>query len=251
MKRCPQCQQTFSDENYFCLSDGTPLLPVLNVTDQSTVIRPAPPVQTAHKSAVPLFAYIILSLLVLFIGGAFVLWMVSGKFLWIKTDSNNSPVIKNENENKAFNSANTRTNKEQDRINEQKSNLQAQQEALEREKQRLAEERNKLEAQKNNSRQTTTLNQAVSLPQPTMRIKFRAGNVSETVSGSIGTERSFVLYTLSGQYLSAGVNSGNGCVVFKNGSTSTSFVTSKGDNYLHLKNNCSATASFNLTVTVR
>ncbi|MDQ4122397.1 MAG: hypothetical protein M3209_13240 [Acidobacteriota bacterium] len=249
MKRCPQCQQTFSDENNFCLSDGTPLVPALNVPDQSTIIKPVPPVQPMRPSTVPVFAYIIVSLLVLLIGGGFVLWIVRDRFLPGKSDSNNSPVIKKEN--KASNFNDSKTNQEQDRINEQKANLQAKQEALEKEKQKLAEERNKLNAQKNSSNQTTAFNQTPSLSQPTMRIKFRSGSVGETVSGSIGAERSFVLYTLSGQYLSANVNSGNGCVVFRNGSTSTSFVTSRGDTYLYLKNNCGETASFSLTVTVR
>ena len=87
--------------------------------------------------------------------------------------------------------------------------------------------------------------------QPMARIRFRRGSIEETISENIGIERSFVLYTLNGQYLSANVSSDNGCVVFANGSTSTNYTTNKGDGYLNLKNNCGGLVSFNLTVNIQ
>ncbi len=190
-----------------------------------------------------MFAYLAFGLLALLVGGAVV--------LWIKSDSNVSSTAKNEVPNTVSNSTEPKSNKEQDRLSEQKTNLQDEQALLEKEKQKLADERKKLEAQKNKSRESLAFNQTSSLTQPTARIKFRRGSVEETISGNIGSERSFVLYTLSGQYLSASISSGNGCVVFANGSTSTSYTTAKGDSYLRLKNNCGGGANFNLTVYVR
>lgn len=190
-----------------------------------------------------MFAYLSIALLALVVGGAVV--------LWVKSDSNVSPTAKNEIASTNSNTTEPSPNKSQDLLTQQKANLQNEQDALEKEKQRLADERKKLEIQKNKSDQPQTYNQTSSQSYPTARIKFRRGSVEETVSGNIGSERSFVLYTLSGQYLSASVNSGNGCVVFANGSTSTTYTTSKGDSYLRLKNNCGGGASFSLTVYIR
>ena len=247
MKRCPQCQQTFLDENLYCLSDGTPLLPVFDAPEETTVIRPYPFIQQSsqpvRQGVSPIFAYLSIALLALVVGGAVV--------LWVKSNSNASPNAKNEI---AFTNSNTielSPNKDQELLSQQKANLQNEQDALEKEKQRLADERKKLENQKNNPNETQTYNQTSPQNYPTERIKFRRGSVEETISSKIGSERSFVLYTLSGQYLSANISSGNGCVVFANGSTNTSYTTSKGDSYLRLKNNCGGGASFSLSVYIR
>lgn len=47
MKRCPTCNQTFTDSHLsFCIDDGTPLLPADapadSAADEATVVRPAP-----------------------------------------------------------------------------------------------------------------------------------------------------------------------------------------------------------------
>lgn len=247
MKLCPQCQQTFLDENLYCLSDGTPLVPVFDAPEETTLIRPFPSIQqspqTARQGVSPIFAYLSIALLVVVVGGATI--------FWLKSSSNASPSAKNEVDLTNSNATESFVNKDQDLLSQQKANLQNEQELLEKEKQKLADERKKLEAQKNNSNESLTYNQTSPQNYPTTRIKFRRGSVEETISGNIGSERSFVLRTLSGQYLSASVNSNNGCVVFSNGSTSASYTTSKGDSYLHLKNNCGGKANFNLTVYIR
>ena len=247
MKRCPQCQQTFLDENLYCLSDGTPLVPIFDAPEEATVIRPLPFIQqspqTARQGVSPMFAYLSIALLALVVGGAAI--------FWVKSNSNVSPNTKNEVVFANSNTTESSPNKDQNLLSQQKANLQNEQESFEKEKQKLADERKKLEAQKNKSNEPLTYNQTSSQNYPTARIKFRRGSVEETISGNIGSERSFVLYTLSGQYLSASVSSGNGCVVFANGSTSTSYTTSRGDSYLRLKNNCGGSASFNLTVYIR
>jgi hypothetical protein len=184
-----------------------------------------------------MFAYLAIGLLALLVGGALV--------LWLKSNSGASSTVKNDVPN--LNSTEPKTNKEQDLLNQQRGNLKDEQALLEKEKQRVAEERRTLQAQKSKSLETTFN----SVAQPIERITFRKGSVEETISGSVLTERSFVLRARSGQYLSASVGSNNGCVVFKNGSTSTSYTTSGGDNRLSLVNNCGGQANFNLTVNVR
>ncbi len=241
MKRCPQCQQTFSDENSYCLFDGTPL--IFDAPEELTVIRPSPfvqqPLQPTRQGVSPMFAYLAIGLLALVVGGAVI--------FWIKSESNVSSTAKNEVPNIISNSIEPKSNKEQDRLSEQKTNLQEEQALLEKEKQKLADERKKLEARKNNPVETTF----TSVSQPMARINFRKGSVQETISGSVASERSFVLRAKSGQYLSASVNSGNGCVVSGNGSTSINSTTIKGDNRLTLVNNCGGQTSFSLTVYIR
>jgi ketosteroid isomerase-like protein len=42
VKRCPTCNQTFTDRNLsFCVDDGTPLVTVPEVDDEATVVRPS------------------------------------------------------------------------------------------------------------------------------------------------------------------------------------------------------------------
>jgi len=239
MKRCPNCNLTYCDENLFCLSDGTPL--VLDTDDVPTAIIPSPfvqqPGQPVRQGVSPMFAYLAIGLFALLVGGAFV--------LWLKSDSGASLTVKNDVPNS--NSTEPKTNKEQDLFKQQKANLQDEQALLEKERQRVADERRTLQAQKSKSVETTFN----SVAEPLERITFRKGSVEETISGSVVTERSFVLRARSGQNLSASVGSNNGCVVFNNGSTSTSYTTSIGDNRLSLVNNCAGHANFNLTVNVR
>lgn len=79
MKRCPNCNQTFSDENLYCLSDGTPL--VSDAAEVPTVIRPSPffqqPVQPVRQGVNPLFAYLAIALFALVVGGAVVAYLKS------------------------------------------------------------------------------------------------------------------------------------------------------------------------------
>lgn len=84
------------------------------------------------------------------------------------------------------------------------------------------------------------------------RIRFAKGRTSTTVSGAVGggSGRTFVLGARYGQYLSANVSSRRDCVTFSNGATSTSYITSRGNNYLYLRNNCGSQASFTLTVSI-
>jgi hypothetical protein len=41
MRRCPTCNKTFTEENLsFCIDDGTPLVPVTDSADETTVVSP-------------------------------------------------------------------------------------------------------------------------------------------------------------------------------------------------------------------
>lgn len=84
------------------------------------------------------------------------------------------------------------------------------------------------------------------------RIRFARGRTSATVSGKIfgNAERKYVLGARYGQYLSANISSRNGCAVFRNGATSVSYRTERGDNYLYLLNNCGRQTTYTLTVSI-
>jgi hypothetical protein len=95
MKQCPQCLQTFSDDYLFCLSDGTSLVSFFDSPDETTVIRPSPFIQQQipyiKQGVSPMFAYLLIGLIALIIGGAIV--------FWLRLDSNN--YAKNQNLDKS------------------------------------------------------------------------------------------------------------------------------------------------------
>lgn len=255
MKQCPQCRQYFSDDTHFCLSDGTPLIAADDTPEEMTVIRPQniqPTPPSVQKGASPIFVYLTVGLLLLLLIGGVV---AVGLFALSRMSGGNTNVeIAKESNKTPSGFLPPKKDNEQEKIDQQKANLQQQQDQLEKEKQRLADERKKLNEDKNKPVETpvpTPPPPATPYPaQPTARIKFGRGRVSESVSGKIYTERSFVLQARSGQYLSAAV-SGGGCVTFSNGGTSFGYVTSSGDNRINLVNNCRAEASFSLTVSIR
>ena len=84
------------------------------------------------------------------------------------------------------------------------------------------------------------------------RIRFARGRTSSSVAGQIasGGVRTFVLGARDGQTLSANVSSKSGCVKFTEGSTSTSFATTSGDNFMSITNYCGRATSFLLTVSI-
>ena len=272
MKQCPQCRQAYSDETIFCLSDGTPLIlfddapeevtvfkPIQPTQEEITVFKPnreeititrpsqniqptVPPVQSGSS---PTFLYLVAGLLLLLIGGGVILAAIF-VFSQMSGGNTNTEIAKV-----------TNTDNGQNKLGDQQANLRQQQDQLEKEKERLANERKKLDEEKNKSVPTPPLLStppppptAPKPPQPTARIKFGRGNIAQSVSGKIYTQRSFVLEARSGQYLSASV-SGGGCVTFSGGGTSTGFTTITGDNRLTLVNNCDKEAGFSMTVAIR
>ena len=87
------------------------------------------------------------------------------------------------------------------------------------------------------------------IEQPT-RISFRRGTTGQTFSGNIVRGRDFVLRAKQGQNLTASVSSANGCVVFTSGTTTMTYATVKGDNWLGVINNCGSQSPFSLTVSI-
>ncbi len=84
------------------------------------------------------------------------------------------------------------------------------------------------------------------------RIRFARGRTSTSVTSTIGrnSQRKFILAAHAGQTLSANVSSRNGCVVLGNQSTSESYTTDRGDNWIDIFNNCGAATTFTLTVSI-
>ena len=238
MKECPQCHQRFADDLSFCLSDGTRLSDQINPASEPTLVLPAPyvqqPVQIVRQGVSPVFVYLLAGVVVLIIGAGVIIW-------GLKSVLNTPPTYSS--------TASPNSNKDLATTNPQQANLQEQQSELEQEKQRLALERKNLEILKNKPVETTTT--STEATQPTARINFHRGNDRETISGVVGSQRSYVLRARNGQSLSANIEAKNSCVVFRNGSTSASFTTVNGDNLLTLMNNCGGQSSFSLTVYIR
>ena len=87
---------------------------------------------------------------------------------------------------------------------------------------------------------------------PTTRLKFTRGAYSTSFAGDLnpGGTRSLVLGCRSGQSLSANISSGGGCVTFRGGGSSVRMMTSSGDNYVTITNNCSSVVHFSVSITV-
>jgi len=246
MKLCPQCQQTFLDEYSYCLSDRTPLVPVIEAPEQATVVITSPPGASSRPVGAgvnPIFTYLSIALLALVAGGAGVYWMTSAS-----GDSQSS-----KNDGAVRQSPTSEANAAQGPApsSPQKTSSQTPQARVANQQQMAPTETNPLNDQEDNGLEPPTSEHAGPEDYPSVRIKFRRGRVAETVSSTISSERGYVLYTLGGQQLSAMIRSEGDCVVFTDGSTSTSYTTSNGDSYLRLKNNCRDAARFGLTVQVR
>lgn len=247
MRRCPQCGQIYSDDLIYCLQDGSSLLGASEAEETPTAVRPPRPNVIVRRKR-PVAKYLALGLLAL-LGvaaagavGAYFVWSSLGKPQNQET-ATADPTTPTPRRSPVIQTTPTATPKEDEK--DQNGRLADQQ----RERERLAEERreqNDLEAED----QDVDSEPAFSDP-GAARIRFRRGRVSETVSGRINRSRSFVLYTLSGQNLSASVRSDRNCVVLENGASSMSFTTSIGDSRVSVKNNCPRPARFDLTVTVR
>ena len=249
MKRCPRCSQVYTDDMSFCLSDGTPLVALMQETDDATFVKKRAAGTVPEPAASSGLWLKILAAAVVVLFGFFLLAGIAVWMLWprdvvvVPGNGNNSNVI---TPTPTRTPAPTPTST----ANTNEANLKTQQEELERERKRLEDERRRLEEEKNKPPATPERPPQFNDP-GTTRITFARGRVGETVAGMVGRQRTFVLRTLAGQYLSAMVRSSDRCVTFSDGSSISSYRTSQGDSYLYLRNNCSEPARFTMSITVR
>lgn len=252
MKRCSSCDQTYDDDMMYCLSDGTPLGVVISDVEQPTVAHPsiatvvAPsPAKGASGSGAKYFvagtAFLLVFGFLVLASAALIFWPRGGA-------PGNSNLI-----NAPNSPLPTPTRAVEPPMNVDLTSLKDLEDELARERKKLADERKKLEDEKrkNDEKPADPLSPPSFDDPGTARISFRRGSIGETVSGTVGRSRSYVLRTGFGQYLSADVSSGGGCVVFSNGSRNISFTTSRGDTYLNIRNNCDKPTNFSISVTVR
>lgn len=238
MKKCPNCSQFFTDDNMFCLNDGTSLLYVSETGqdptvfavsgDQPTVFVPkqqtpvvAPPASVpAPSGAAGRWIFPVLGFL---LGVIVVLGFLVFYMKFSPSNANNTAVTA------AVNSA--ETNRESPTPPAQNT--------------KPAEKKDPTPAPARTAPPETSAS-------VTSRMNFRRGELTHNESGRIAAsgERVFLLRCRSGQTLSASVSSDNGCVRFDNNSSSLFYVTTAGDNRVYLKNTCEPTA-FNVSVTIR
>jgi cytoskeletal protein RodZ len=213
--------------------DGTPLQTEFD-DERSTIVRePREAKASSTSRKFPLVGCSVVGLLALIAIG-----VVIGVIFLIRDSSKGTT-----------NQANTSSNVDSNVVNKQIVNLQEQQNEIEKQKQQLANEQKIIDNKKKST--PANVNAPAAADPPTARITFHRGSVEETISGSVVKRRGYVLRTLSGQSLSADLHSAGDCVVFSNGSSSESYITSQGDSSLAIINNCGSPASFTLTVSVR
>lgn len=166
MKRCPTCGRTYADESLsYCLDDGAVLsaayepeqtqrIPAPRATNLVTEALPAAQTPQASKAGGrPALVYVLIGLLALLAGGAFV--------AWLKRDSAAPSTAQSEVRGNAASPAESNASLEEERARLERERQQLE---LEKERQRLAEERRKLEEQRRASSSSTPNKPSPPLP---------------------------------------------------------------------------------------
>lgn len=213
MKRCPQCNNLFDDINDYCLNDGTPL----TVSIQSFPSQQEMPTVVAprqHESRARGSGRLKWIIPILLLSAMLIAAVGVIGFLLVTRNVNDANKTANTPQNVAV--AKTPT-----------------------------------------PRPTET---ATKTPTPTpkedypatTRLKFGKGDVQTRFDGEINGDdtRSFVLACAAGQELSAVVASDGNCVEFKQGGEDYDAITSKGDNFVTIKNTCSKKTTFRIEIAV-
>ncbi|MBV9215044.1 MAG: hypothetical protein JO053_02620 [Acidobacteria bacterium] len=247
MKKCPACNQQFSDEYAFCLNDGTNLVPagitisydqeqqtVVRSGEQNTVVRPGgtaaatPP--SARSGGIPFYMWLF-PLLGLIIG----IGLIGGYVILSKVLSSGTTTVANTNTNTFPTSPTPFGGTPPSTI----SPTPVVTPMIDRTPPPAP------------TPQTTPPPQLATYPSTT-RLKFARGAVATSFSGDVnpGGSRAVVLACRAGQSLSASVTSTGGCISIRGGGSSYRTYTSGGDNYITLTNSCSNVSHFNLSVSV-
>ncbi len=255
MKRCPRCSQVYTDDLSFCLSDGTSLLAIDDGPDESTVIRPR---SGKSEGGTGLWFKVLAAAFALFLGfvilAAIAIWIFWRPGPIFVPGNGNYPSTPTPTPARTPTPVPTATRRsgivdtESEKLEQERKRLEderhTESEKLDQERKRLEDERRRLEDEKRKE-------PPVFKDPGVTRITFRRGSIGETVGGTVGRQRDFVLRTVAGQYLSATVRSPGGCVTFADGGSSTGYPTRSADSHLSLRNNCGEPAKFTLSVTVR
>lgn len=226
MKRCPNCDQIFGDENDYCLDDGTPLradtawqgfVPSQSSGEMPTqYIRQPTPAAASSK-----WLYLIIGILSATVigGGLFFILQKQGD------EAADAKTGTRANIHSEDTAANNVTPKRAD-------------------------------AGAAENRATTPII-PVSTPPPrprvsTRRVRFARGAIAASVSGSLpaGDVRNYILACRAGQQLTATLSASRECLQFQNGSTVFQSFTRKGDNTVTIINRCESVANYTLEITV-
>lgn len=241
MKQCPQCGSTYSDDTLnYCLTDRTSLVPVEVPDEETTVIRPQSAaretqVLAAEPGVSPVFKYLAIGFgifLLLLAGAGLAAW----SFWNSRSDQTAQQTLNVPTPEGGTAASRTPTNSNKE-TNRGESSTPVPSPSATR----------------------TAVADVSPTPAPkppasdpgTGRISFKKGSTSQTMSGTLVHDRSFVLRTMAGQTLNARVSSRDGCVEFDGGGNSVGFTTPNGDVSLNLVNTCDEPAPFTMNVSVR
>lgn len=230
MKNCPVCQRTFPDEYSFCLTDGTPLDRVGDLSDEPTIVSTAPFAEDAtvvkerpaprRSRGRALIIFVLAALLSLSLGiTAAVLY-----YFWPR--QNQQPQIATASPSPTASTTATPVSP-------------------------TPRPTTPKPIASPSSTPTERPNDTQTSDPGTTRISFAAGRAQETIGGTLNNQRSFVLSARPGQTLSAQVNSNDDCVNFASGDAAVRFETQTGDNSITIINSCDHPARFSLTVSIR
>lgn len=226
MKSCPQCGRSFPDEYSFCLSDGTTLISdPIRVDEEATLVRP-PTRDRIKTSTILLFSLAVILTLALgaTIGVLYVFWP--------------RQQTAQQSQIEEASPASTVTPRPESTVTPERT---------------IQPRRTPVSSSENTSTPPRPPGDGPKLATDpgVTRISFRPGRVSNTVSGRVIKNRTYVLHAKNGQNLIATVRSTGGCVTFEGGSPRISYPTKEGDNALTLVNDCGDPKPFRLTVGIR
>lgn len=217
MKRCPQCNNLFDDVNDYCLNDGTPLTASIpsypSQQEMPTVVVPRQQELPARGSGRWKWIVPMMLLSAMLVAAVGVI-----TFLLVSRDYGEANKTSNTQQNVAVAKTPTPTPKPTETATKTP---------------------------------TATPKDEAEYP-ATTRLKFKKGEVTMHTSGEINgsDSRSFVLACSAGQELSAVVASDDNCVEFKQGGKDYDAITSKGDNFVTIKNTCSKKTTFRIEIAV-